>query len=348
MPEDNLTSGLRISEARALVKDLFTPRPLIYWADFILHVTLGWAAFAVAVVSPGLSVVQTLALLVAALALYRAAIFIHELAHLKRGTFGVFRWVWNLSCGFPLMIPSFTYRGVHNDHHKRAVYGTTEDGEYLPFAVQSPWHIVLYLLFSFAAPLLLAGRFVVLTPLSWLHPRWRRWVWEHASSLTIDLRYCRPAASAKDETNWKLQEAFTAGYGITAITLAASGIIPVRVLGIWYLLELSVFLLNSVRTLAAHRYRNPGTHSMAFADQFLDSVNVTGHRLITPLWAPVGLRFHATHHLFPAIPYHALGEAHRRLATQLSDSSVYLSTTHNSLCSALRQLWQESRRNQAV
>jgi fatty acid desaturase len=173
-------------------------------------------------------------------------------------------------------------------------------------------------------------------------------VWEHASSLTIDLRYRRLAASAKDETNWKLQEALTAAYGITAITFAASGIIPVRALGIWYLLELSVFLLNSVRTLAAHRYRNPGTRSMAFADQFLDSVNVTGHPLITPLWAPVGLRFHATHHLFPAIPYHALGEAHRRLATRLSDSSVYLSTTRNSLWSALRELWQESRRNQAA
>jgi fatty acid desaturase len=52
--------------------------------------------------------------------------------------------------------------------------------------------------------------------------------------------------------------------------------------------------------------------------------------------------------LFPAIPYHALGEAHRRLATRLSDSSVYLSTTRNSLWSALRELWQESRRNQAA
>lgn len=348
MPQDNANAGFPISEARVLVKDLFTPRPLIYWADFIVHVTLGWAAFAVAVVLPGVSIGRIIALLLAALALYRAAIFIHELAHLKRGTFAVFRWIWNLSCGFPLMIPSFTYRGVHNDHHKRSVYGTEEDGEYLPFAVQSPLHIVLYLLFSFLAPLLLAGRFIVLTPISWLHPRLRRWVWERASSLTIDLNYRRPAPSAKDERNWRLQESLTAVYGITAITLAVSGIIPVRMLGIWYLLELCVFLLNSVRTLAAHRYRNPGTRAMAFSDQFLDSVNVTGHPFITPLWAPVGLRFHATHHLFPAIPYHALGEAHRRLATRLSDTSVYLSTTHNSLWSALRQLWQESSRNQAA
>jgi fatty acid desaturase len=246
------------------------------------------------------------------------------------------------------MIPSFTYRGVHNDHHKRAVYGTAEDGEYLPFAVERRWHIILYLLFSFLAPLLLAGRFVVLAPLSWLHPRLRRWVWERASSLTIDLNYRRPAPAAKDESNWRLQEFLAAAYGITAITLAVSGSIPVALLGMWYLLELIVFLLNSVRTLAAHRYRNPGTRVMAFSDQFLDSVNVTGHPLITPLWAPVGLRFHATHHLFPAIPYHALGEAHRRLATRLSNTSVYLSTTHNSLWSALRQLWQEARKTQTA
>jgi fatty acid desaturase len=81
---------------------------------------------------------------------------------------------------------------------------------------------------------------------------------------------------------------------------------------------------------------------MDFAEQYLDSVNVPGHPLLTTLWAPVGLRYHATHHLFPALPYHALGLAHRRLATELPDSTLYLQTTRNSLWDALRRLWHEA------
>jgi fatty acid desaturase len=82
---------------------------------------------------------------------------------------------------------------------------------------------------------------------------------------------------------------------------------------------------------------------MDFAEQYLDSVNVPGHPLLTTLWAPVGLRYHATHHLFPALPYHALGPAHRRLATELPDPTLYLQTTRNSLWDALRRLWLEAR-----
>ena len=82
---------------------------------------------------------------------------------------------------------------------------------------------------------------------------------------------------------------------------------------------------------------------MEYAEQYLDSVNIPGNGLITPLWAPVGLRYHATHHLFPSLPYHALGKAHRRLAGNLSDSALYLQTSRNSLWDALRRLWHESR-----
>jgi len=41
---------------------------------------------------------------------------------------------------------------------------------------------------------------------------------------------------------------------------------------------------------------------------------------------PVGLRYHSVHHMFPRLPYHALGEAHRRLAAALPADHLYHKT----------------------
>jgi fatty acid desaturase len=337
------SSQFPLDNARELVKGLNIPNPWIYWTDFLFSMTLGWTMFILALRSPPFSAWQVCFYLVTTLALYRAVIFTHELAHLRRTTFRWFRLVWNVTCGFPLMVPSFMYGGVHNDHHKRKVYGTREDGEYLPFAVKPPCKIVLYLLQVFVLPLLLAGRFILLTPLSYLHGRLRRLVWKSASSLTIDFDYRRPEPSFRDEESWRWQEFATFLYGATAVTLVITGLWPWQVLLQWYLVSLLIFLLNSLRTLAAHSYRNPGDRIMEFAEQYLDSVNIPGNSLFTTLWAPVGLRYHATHHLFPALPYHALGEAHRRLVRELPDNTLYLQTLRNSLWDALRRLWGESR-----
>ena len=80
-----------LREAHHLVRDLMTPNPWIYWSDFLFHVTLGWAAFFTALFSPFFSLWQLGGFVVAVLALYRSAIFVHELAHLRKGTFRNFR-----------------------------------------------------------------------------------------------------------------------------------------------------------------------------------------------------------------------------------------------------------------
>jgi fatty acid desaturase len=304
---------------------------------------LGWAAFVATLQSPPWSAWQLTCYVIASLALYRAAIFTHELAHKRKDTFWFFRLAWNLSCGIPLMMPSFTYRAVHNDHHKRNIYGSRGDGEYLPFAVERPHKIILYLLLIFVLPLALAGRFIILTPLSYLNKGFRRLVWERASSLTIDFRYRRPQPSSRDERTWRAQEISAFLFGATTIALVITGVLPYTVLVLWYSVTVLVFLLNSLRTLAAHRYRNPGNQRMSFSEQYLDSVNVPGNPVLTPLWAPVGLRYHATHHLFPSLPYHGLGEAHRRLARGLPDNALYLQTTRRSLWDALWRLWRDAR-----
>ena len=81
-------------------------------------------------------------------------------------------------------------------------------------------------------------------------------------------------------------------------------------------------VLNQIRTLVAHLWENEG-EAMTVTGQYLDSVNVPPPALLAPLWAPVGLRYHALHHLLPSMPYHSLGEAHRRLTAHLGHGSTY-------------------------
>jgi fatty acid desaturase len=274
--------------------------------------------------------------------LYRSAIFVHELAHLKKGSFKNFRLAWNILCGTPFLIPSFTYDGVHNDHHKPDVYGTNADGEYLPFATRRPAEMVVYVLLSFLIPVFLVVRFVLLTPLSYMIPPLRKIIWERASSLTIDPNYRRAADAIRNDLNWRQQEIATCLFGAVIITLVVLEVLPYSLLILWYLTVVTIFLLNSLRTLAAHAYRNPGNHKMTLAEQYLDSINIPGNFLITPLWAPVGLRYHATHHLFMSMPYHNLGKAQRRLVNGLTDNSQYIKTIRSGLWDALRRIWHES------
>ena len=278
---------------------------------------------------------------VSTFAFFRAAIFIHELTHLRKGTFFLFRVTWNFLCGFPLMIPSFLYQGVHNDHHNMNLYGTKDDGEYFPFIHEGRLKIILFVLVSFLVPAFFFIRFVFLAPLSYCHQGVRSFVLGKTSSLSIDLNYKRTPASLNAVPMWQFQEAMTCLYGWTFLLLIVQGVLPYVALGLWFVTLGVVFFVNSLRTLAAHCYRYPGNEILDMSEQLLDSVNIP-ESLFGILWAPVGLRFHATHHLIPEMPYHSLGETHRRLMQKFSKKSLYIQTTSRSLSSTLKRLWREA------
>ena len=66
------------------------------------------------------------------------------------------------------------------------------------------------------------------------------------------------------------------------------------------------------------------------------------------LWAPVGLRYHALHHLLPSMPYHSLGEAHRRLKQALPADSQYHGANYDSLPKLVANLVAGSARGTAA
>jgi fatty acid desaturase len=89
-------------------------------------------------------------------------------------------------------------------------------------------------------------------------------------------------------------------------------------------------LFNQVRTLVAHLWENEG-EAMTVTGQYLDSVNVPPPGIWAEIWAPVGLRYHALHHLLPSTPYHSLAEAHRRLRAHLGGEGTYVRANYPGL-----------------
>lgn len=335
-------SVFSLAQARHIVKDLFTPNPAIYWTDFLLSITGGMIGFKLVRRDlPQFSLIQALVFVLAGFCFYRAVLFTHEMVHLRDKEFRVFRIVWNLLCGIPFLMPSFMYY-THVEHHQRKLFGTDHDGEYLPLGTTSPWHILIYLCQPFVIPVIAVVRFLLFTPIAWVSPSFRQFVHKRCSTMVMDPAYIRPLPSKKALAIFRLQEALCFAWCASIAVLLTAGILPFGFLPTAYLMSVFILTLNGVRTLGAHRYTNAGGE-MTFVEQLLDSVNYPNRPFLSALWAPVGLRFHALHHLFPSLPYHNLAKAHQRLMAELPDNSPYRLTESPSLTAALIELWRTSR-----
>ncbi|QTD55728.1 fatty acid desaturase family protein [Parasphingorhabdus cellanae] len=318
-----------IRTAAKVTRDLNAVRPMIYWTDLLASAVIGYGAMIAAIMieSTGLAI---LAGIISVLALYRAGSFIHELTHIRRGSMPGFHFTWNALIGVPLLLPSFMYEGVHNLHHMRKRYGTVEDPEYLPLALMKPYTVPLFVLVSALAPIGLFIRYALLAPLSMVIPPLRKLVVERYSGLVINPEFRRRSPEGEFKRQWYAQEIAASIWAIVLLTAVATGFLPMKAFLIAVAIAAGSVVLNQIRTLVAHLWENDG-EVMSVTEQYLDSVNVPPPGLLPALWAPVGLRYHALHHLLPGVPYHALGEAHRRIAEALPKGSTYYRANHTSL-----------------
>lgn len=325
---------------RELVRDLHRARPAVFWADLLTTSLVGWSAFVGAVWLRPFSPAMDACVVVAAFALYRCLCFLHEITHQSQRTLPGFETAWNLLAGYPLLIPSFVYVGVHQSHHKLSTYGTPQDPEYLPFA-QNNRMTAVFALEAFLIPAVLLIRFLVLTPIGLVWPRFERWLIAFLSSLTMNVRYRREATP---ELARKVRGHSVAVflYWAALVAFAVYGSLPWRFFAIWFLVTGLASFVNTLRTLGAHAYESSG-EPLDRLGQLIDSIDTPGGWW-TEVWAPVGLRYHALHHYFPGIPYHNLAEAYRRLTAAAPISRHYCRMSSPSLQHSLRTLYKKGLR----
>lgn len=311
--------------AAELTRDINTARAEIYWPDMLGSAFIGYAALAGAILVDSTWLALACSA-VSVMALYRALLFIHEITHLHRNALPGFRTAWNALVGIPMLTPSLMYEGVHTLHHARTRYGTVEDPEYMPLALMKPWSLPLFVLVALLAPPALIIRWGVLTPLGAIFPSIRKLAWERFSALSINPAFRRRPAEGEMKRRFMWQET---GASIWALFLLSTifwlGWKPLLVA---MAVASAVAVFNQLRTLVAHLWENDG-EAMTVTAQYLDSVNVPS--ALAGLWAPVGLRYHALHHLMPSMPYHSLHEAHRRISQHLGAGSTYDGANHKGL-----------------
>jgi fatty acid desaturase len=342
------------NQARTLIGDLTQPTPWIYWVDFLTSIVIGNIGLVSIMMLPkwypGNSMIwlaQVGCYVVTLLAYMRALMFIHELVHLPKEGFRGFRVVWNLLCGIPFFVPSFLYY-PHVDHHRRKHYGTDHDGEYLALSHHGRWMIVGFIVQALFIPFLGIIRFLVISPLCWILPKLRPIVHRHASTMVVDPFYERSDGGAGLMRMVYLQEALCFAWALAFVGrhYFATGewFNPLWVVA--YCLSVGILVINEIRTLGAHRWTNEKHNEMTFEEQLVDSVNYPNYAILGELWAPVGLRFHGLHHLFPRLPYHNLGKAHRRLMEGLPSDSIYRQTVAISLTDEIKKLWQRAKESE--
>ncbi|MDB5306280.1 MAG: Fatty acid desaturase [Gemmataceae bacterium] len=326
--------GAEIRSAHRIVRTLFTPVPWYYWRELVLTGLAAWGAFLLAAGGAD-SVPATVCLTaLAALLWYRAVAMVHELTHQRRDEIPGFHSAWNVLVGVPWLLPSVMYERVHTAHHKKTTYGTAADPEYLQLAGR-PWAVLGYLGFSFVAFPLLSARFLIFAPLSWVVSPLRRVLVRSWSSYVINIWYVRRMSPA-ERRRLVVWECLILLAWWPPLVLTLAGELPWRWLVCWYAVYTTALLLNRVRMLTAHHFALDGRPTDHLG-QFRDSID-TPAGWWAELWAPLGMRYHALHHLFPTLPFHNLRAAYDQLAARLPAGSFYHAATGPGLFGSLRRL----------
>ena len=307
----------------AIVRNLHHEKLWVYWRDFGRDAAMGWGAFLLPLLFAMSRPLWAVCLLISIRGFYGMLSYLHEFAHGRGG-----RWLvraWSVLFGAPFLVHCFMYLAIHKHHHSTRGYATEGDGEYITLVAERRSFLAKLILWNFLLPILGAIRFGLMVPAGVLSRRFRFYVYRNFSMVGMKFTLMRSGpADAAEAAAWQRQEFMS----MTSCWLVAGGMVtgwlPPAFVAQWYIVMVGFATLNAIRGIAAHRYalRNDGAQ-VSLTAQLGDSLNVTGRSFSTWLLCPNGIQYHALHHVFPGIPYHALADAHQRLVSNLPANAAY-------------------------
>jgi len=328
-----------VIDARQAIKradvDYFEVKPYRYWVDFGVSLIIAYVSATVFLTAPLGSWLQIGAFPMSIFWLYRLGSLVHEVCHLGHHEMRVFKVTWNLLVGVVTLTPSPFFTRHHRDHHSQRVYGTPEDPEYVANVLHAgSWlSALVYFLHLLVFPLLVFLRFL-LAPLSFIHPKFRQLILERASSLTLNVHYRRRITKFDRRVITALEMLCCVRAALILIAVFIGLTDPSRI-PLLYLLGVTTLVMNQMRQLADHHFEGDGS-AVGIESHILDSCNFTSNDLLTRLFFPFAIRYHALHHLFPSMPYHNLKAAHTHLVKVLPGDSPYLGLDQPSWWSVAR------------
>ena len=152
-PTTNDAPSFSLTQARGIVRDLFLPRQSLYWLDFLTTISC-WPCLlrinaALVRLGPGAGVLEigagrgdvhrSVPLFLSSGDVRARGRFTSPNATLSHFVSRGMSCVAFHSCCRRLLITRTC------EHHRRKLFGTEHDGEYLPLASMSPWCILIYL-----------------------------------------------------------------------------------------------------------------------------------------------------------------------------------------------------------
>jgi len=336
--KDQQTSSLELAKFLPHIQQHFLrPNKLIYYIDFTLSELIGDATLVLASRVQNWSAAQAIYILVSVFFLFRASIFVHEAYHSGKHIKG-FVLYYNLLHGFMHKLPYYCYT-PHRHHHSPETYGTLNDPEYEILGDKpASYNIVIAPIFMMAIlPLYHIIRWGILPIIfPFIGSKAREAIYENASTAAMNRKFKRKKPSEAEKKEWYIEDAGCVIYSIIFAWLIYADILPLRIAVLWYITLYLLSVANFYRVMMNHRFFT-GFEGTNHKQQIIDSITLP-ISAFNALFHPVGSGYHALHHMFPQIPYHNLGKAHRWLIKTLPENHPYRVTVVRNYFTGVKEL----------
>lgn len=293
-----------------------------FFATLIHCALLGWGGFLISIYFNG--IIALLAYVIGLIFIYKGTLMIHEVAHFQKKVKGL-RLTYNLLFGFFNKYPAYLY-DTHPFHHGKQTFSTYKDPEYQYVRPDTFLTIIGPIFVSLFLPIFQILRFVILPPLLLIAPySLKKKVYTHFSTLVFDVKYKRIPKNKTDINQMLRNDLATSFSNWIFIYLIYLGQIPSKALALWYGMIVFASMLNMYRAKYNHVYNNKERTALSWEAHLLDCLTID-KGIITEIISPVGLRYHALHHVMQEIPFYNLKRAHEYLLLKLPADHIYRQT----------------------